>query len=126
MSLSLWSFVASHGALELPAIFIAGGAGLRIGWGLLFPGLLSRRESLVLAGSDAVRLLAGTVPMLIVAGTLEGFLSPTKTPIAIKFGVCATLLTLLWVWLGWKRDPVTADTSPHPGGTQSSKAFPAT
>lgn len=109
MSLSLWSFIASHGALELPAIFIAGGAGLRIGWGLLFPGLLSRRESLVLAGSDAVRLLAGTIPMLIVAGTLEGFLSPTSTPAAIKFGVCATLLTLLWVWLGWRRDPVPTE-----------------
>lgn len=109
MSLSLWSFVASHGALELPAIFIAGGAGLRVGWGLLFPGLLSRRESLVAAGSDAVRLLAGTIPMLIVAGALEGFLSPTKTPVGIKFGVCATLLSLLWVWLGWRRNPITED-----------------
>lgn len=111
MSLSLWSFVAAHGALELPAIFIAGGAGLRIGWGLLFPGLLSRRESLVLAGTEAIRLLAGTIPMLLVAGTLEGFVSPTKAPLAIKFGISAALLTLLWLWLGQNRDSQALETA---------------
>ena len=99
MALSLWSFVAAHGALELPAIFLAGAAGLRIGWGMLFPGLLRRGEALSLAGTEAVRLLAGTIPMLIVAGVLEGFLSPTKAPLAIKFGVCAALLSGLWFWL---------------------------
>ena len=45
MALSLWSFVAPHGSLELPAIFIAAGAGLEIGRGLLFPGLLPRKAS---------------------------------------------------------------------------------
>lgn len=114
MSLSLWSFVASHGALELPAIFIAGGAGLRIGWGLLFPGLLSRRESLVLAGGEAVRLLAGTIPMLVVAGILEGFVSPTGVPVAIKFGISAALLTLLWVWLGQRRGVHRPQLLDHP------------
>ena len=53
MSLSLWSFVAPHGALELPAIFLAGGGGLRIAHGLLFPGLLPRKDSLAIAGRDA-------------------------------------------------------------------------
>lgn len=77
MSLPLWSFVAPHGVLELPAIFIAGGAGFRIAQGLLFPGLLSRRDALARAGAEAVRLLLGTVPMLIVAGTIEGFISPS-------------------------------------------------
>ena len=77
MSLSLWSFVAPHGVLELPAIFIAGGAGLRIAQGMLFPGLLSRQDSLAKAGGEAVRLLMGTVPILIVAGLIEGFISPS-------------------------------------------------
>src|SRR5215472_17612802 len=45
MALQLWSFVAPHGVLELPAIFIAGGAGLEIARGLLFPGFLPRRQS---------------------------------------------------------------------------------
>lgn len=77
MSLPLWSFVAPHGVLELPAIIIAGGSGLRIAQGLLFPGLLPRRDSLAQAGGEAVRLLMGTVPVLIVAGCIEGFISPS-------------------------------------------------
>ena len=99
MALDLWSFVAAHGVLELPAIFIAGGAGLRIASGLLFPGMLSRRNSLALAGSEASRLLAGTIPMLFVAGTLEAFLSPTSAPMAVKFSVGALLFTALCYWL---------------------------
>ena len=99
MALDLWSFVAAHGALELPSIFIAGGAGLRIASGLLFPGTLSRRNSLAQAGGEAVRLLAGTIPMLFVAGVLEAFLSPTAAPRTAKFAVSALLLTGLCFWL---------------------------
>lgn len=99
MALDLWSFVAAHGALELPSIFIAGGAGLRIAAGLLFPGVLARRAALAQAGGEAVRLLAGTIPMLFVAGILEAFLSPTAAPRAVKFAVCALLLTALGYWL---------------------------
>jgi uncharacterized membrane protein SpoIIM required for sporulation len=99
MSLSLWSFVAAHGALELPAIFISGAAGLRLATGLLFPGMLRRKDALALAGSESVRLVSATIPMLIVAGTLEAFLSPTHAPIALKFAVCAALLTGLSFWL---------------------------
>lgn len=47
MAVALWSFVAPHGVLELPAIFIAGGAGFEIARGMLFPGLLPRGESIV-------------------------------------------------------------------------------
>lgn len=108
MALDLWSFVAAHGALELPSIFIAGGAGLRIATGLLFPGTLTRRTSLARAGNEAVRLLAGTIPMLFIAGILEAFLDPTHVPKAVKFSVCALLLTGLFFWLsegGRKRQP---------------------
>lgn len=100
MALSLWSFVAAHGALELPAIFLAGAAGLRIASGILFPGMLRRRDSIALAGSEAVQLVAGIIPMLIVAGTLEAFLSPTHAPVALKFAVGALLFTALCFWLG--------------------------
>ena len=79
MSLPLWSFVAPHGVLELPAIFIAGGAGLRIAQGMLFPGMLPRRDSLARAGGEAVRLLVGVIPILILAGTIEGFISPSPS-----------------------------------------------
>jgi uncharacterized membrane protein SpoIIM required for sporulation len=99
MALSLWTFVAAHGALELPAIFISGGAGLRLASGILFPGMLRRGDALALAGSESVRLLSGTIPMLVVAGILEAFLSPSGAPVALKLSVCAVLLTSLSLWL---------------------------
>lgn len=99
MALSLWSFVASHGALELPAIFISGAAGLRLASGILFPGMLRRRDSTALGGAEAVRILMGCIPLLIVAGCFEGFLSPSHAPIALKFSVCAVLFLALCFWL---------------------------
>jgi uncharacterized membrane protein SpoIIM required for sporulation len=99
MSRDLWSFVCPHGSLELPAIFIAGGAGLRLASGMLFPGLYSRRDSIARAGSEAVRLVAGIIPMLVIAGTIEGFFSPSGAPAGLKFAVGAALFTLLLVWL---------------------------
>jgi uncharacterized membrane protein SpoIIM required for sporulation len=99
MSLQLWSFVAPHGVLELPAIFIAGGAGFRIAQGLLFPGLLSRRDSLARAGSEAVRLVLGTIPILIIAGLIEAFISPTSLPVSLKFSLAAALFVLLATYL---------------------------
>jgi uncharacterized membrane protein SpoIIM required for sporulation len=99
MALSLWSFVAAHGALEIPSIMLAGAAGLRLGAGILFPGMLRRRDALALAGSEAVQIISGTIPLLIIAGTLEAFLSPTHIPAAIKFSAGAVLFVGLVVWL---------------------------
>jgi uncharacterized membrane protein SpoIIM required for sporulation len=99
MSIPLWSFVAAHGSLELPAIVIAGGAGFRLGHGMLFPGIYSWKDSVARAGAEATQLVSGVIPMLIVAGTLEGFFSPSDAPVALKFGVGAALFTLLNLWL---------------------------
>lgn len=99
MSVALWSFVAPHGVLELPAIFIAGGAGLLLGRGILFPGVLPRRESVAEAGADAIRLLMGVVPLLVVAGIIEGFVSPTAMAPAAKFTAAAALLVLFVFYL---------------------------
>lgn len=114
MSLSLWSFVAAHGVLELPAIFIAGGAGLGIARGLLFPGSLPRRESLVRAGAQSVRLVLGTIPMLLVAGFVEGFVSPTNLPYSVKFMLAGGLFTLLVLYLLRKpsQSPTQRSTTP--------------
>ncbi len=99
MALQLWSFVAPHGVLELPAIFIAGGAGLEIARGMLFPGLLPRRESLALAGGRAARLVLGIVPMLIIAGIIEGFVSPSGIATPLKFLLAAVLFSALTTYL---------------------------
>jgi uncharacterized membrane protein SpoIIM required for sporulation len=99
MALQFWSFVAPHGALELPAIFIAGGAGLEIARGMLFPGLLPRKVSLAQAGVRAARLLLGTIPLLVVAGLIEGFFSPSDAPVAMKFLLALVLFVALIAYL---------------------------
>jgi uncharacterized membrane protein SpoIIM required for sporulation len=99
MAIPLWSFVAPHGSLELPAITIAGAAGLRLGHGMLFPGIYTWKDSVARAGREAVRLVSGVIPMLIIAGSLEGFFSPSSAPVALKFSVGAGLFVLLLVWL---------------------------
>ena len=81
----LWSFLLPHGVPELSAIFIAGGAGMMIGHALVAPGELSRRDALVIAGRDAVRLLFGAAMLLIIAGFTESFISPTALPAWAKF-----------------------------------------
>jgi len=101
MSVPLWSFVAPHGVLELPAIFIAGGAGLRLAQGLLFPGLLSRSDALAKAGAEAVRLVMGVVPVLIVAGLIEGFISPSALPWKWKFALAGALAVIFYSYLSF-------------------------
>jgi uncharacterized membrane protein SpoIIM required for sporulation len=83
----LYGFVAGHGVLEFTAIFIAGGAGLMIGLALLIPGERTRTQALVERGATAIKLLAGCIPMLVIAGIIEAFISPTPLHPYYKFGV---------------------------------------
>lgn len=99
MSLKLWSFVAAHGSLELPSIVIAGGAGLRLAYAMLFPAGYRWKDAVAWGGIEATRLVSGIIPLLVIAGCLEGFLSPTQAPVWIKFTVGGILFTLLNVWL---------------------------
>ena len=110
LSLSLWSFVAPHGSLELPAILIAGAAGLRLGYSMVFPGSLRWKDSIARGGMEATRLVSGVIPMLVIAGTLEGFFSPSQAPVALKFSVGAVLFTLLLIWLFRPVKPIPATT----------------
>ena len=99
MSVALWSFIAPHGSLELPAILIAGGAGFRLGSSMLFPGSLRWKDSVARGGIEATRLVSGVIPMLVIAGTLEGFFSPSLAPVWLKFTVGGLLFVLLLSWL---------------------------
>jgi len=99
MSVALWSFVAGHGSLELPAILIAGGAGFRLGHAMLFPGVLRWKDSVARGGIEATRLVSGIIPMLVIAGCLEGFFSPSQAPVWLKFTVGGMLFSLLLLWL---------------------------
>ncbi len=122
MTVALWSFVAPHGSLELPAIFVAGGAGLIIARGMLFPGLEPRRLSLEHAARRAVRLMLGTIPMLVIAGLIEGFVSPSLMPAPLKFAIGALMFTLLVAWIAsggrGGRPAATPGSAPSPAGSR--------
>jgi uncharacterized membrane protein SpoIIM required for sporulation len=99
-----WAFVFPHGSLELPAIFLAGGAGLLIARGMLFPGEYTRVEALKFYGYKAAQLVFGIVPMLIIAGTIEGFYSPSPiVPNPLKYLAGIGLFTLLVIYCSRKK-----------------------
>jgi uncharacterized membrane protein SpoIIM required for sporulation len=99
----LLTFVVGHGVIELSVIFVAGGSGLQLGWALLRPGPYRRRDALVRAGRRAVRLVAGCVPLLVIAGLIEGFVSPSALPATFKANVgliSGVLLYTYWLKAG--------------------------
>jgi uncharacterized membrane protein SpoIIM required for sporulation/uncharacterized RDD family membrane protein YckC len=99
ISLYLWTFVLPHGVIELTAIAIAGGAGLWLGSAILLPGRLTRREAMERRGREAVSLIAGTTLLLLAAGVIEGFISPSPLPREIKLLLAALFAAALAAYL---------------------------
>jgi uncharacterized membrane protein SpoIIM required for sporulation len=101
-----WAFVFPHGALELPAIFLAAGAGFLIARALVFPGRYRRIDALKHYGQQAAQLVYGIVPMLAIAGVIEGFFSPSPVvPDLLKYLVGTALFVGLLMYLSRKRFP---------------------
>ena len=96
---AFWSLIAPHGVIELSVIVIAGGTGLMLGDSVLRPGQLRRGDALSAAARKAVALAVSAAVLLIVAGTLEAFVSPSDLPEAAKFAVGGGSFALLYSWL---------------------------
>ena len=92
-------FVLPHGVIELTAISIAGGAGLWMGSALLLPGRRSRRDAFAIRAREAISLIGGVVVMLLVAGLIEGFISPAEIPPGLKLLVAAVAAAALAAYL---------------------------
>lgn len=110
-----------HGALEISAIVIAGAAGLVMGNRLLFPGTFTRREAFMRGARQGTKIIVGLVPVFIVAGFLEGFVTrhtamPRVLSLAIIFGSFAFILWYFVIYprqLDARRPPTDrADTAP--------------
>lgn len=85
---ALAEFVIGHGVLELNEITMASASGLMIGHAMLQPGLLSRGNALMAAARKAAKLLVGSLPLLVIAGLIEGFISPSESiPAAVKYAI---------------------------------------
>lgn len=93
--------VIPHGLLELTAVFVAAGTGLRLGWTLIDPGRRTRRNALSQEGRAAIGMAIGLAAVLFVSGVIEGFVTPSGLPTwaRIAIGVLAEVLFLVYVWV---------------------------
>ena len=94
-----FGMIMPHGLLELTAVFVGAGAGLRIGWSWIAPGpLRTRGRALVEAAREGMLVALGLVVVLLVSGVLEGFLTPSALPMLVKDVIGA----LVWLaFLGY-------------------------
>ena len=96
----LWLTLLPHGALELSAIVIAGGAGLLVGYSLWCPGQRTRRRALREDALKAVQIAVGLIPAFMVAGFFEGFITPSDAlPDALKAGLGVAVAVVYWLYL---------------------------
>ena len=98
--------ILPHGALELSAVVIAGGAGLLLGYSLWCPGQRTRRRALGEEAVRAVQLAVGLIPAFVVAGIFEGFVTPSDAipePLKVILGVAAAVVFWLYLLLAGRR-----------------------
>lgn len=99
MSYEFWAYIVPHGMIELTAIFIAGGAGLLMGYKLFVPGRFSRVFQLKQQAKRSVQLLLGTIPLFVIAGLIEGFITPAALSLEMKYLVAFLTVIGLIVYM---------------------------
>lgn len=104
--------VLPHGLLELTAVFVAAGTGLRLGWTVIDPGPRTRRVALAEEGRAAIGMAIGLALVLFVSGAIEGFVTPSGLPTwaRITIGVIAELAFLAYVYVLGGRAVRAGDT----------------
>jgi uncharacterized membrane protein SpoIIM required for sporulation len=85
----LFGLLLPHGMLELSAVFVASGIGLRTGWAWVAPGRVPRAQSLAAAGRTAGVVALGLVGVLLISGVLEAFVTPSGLPTWARIGIGA-------------------------------------
>ena len=129
-----WGLILPHGLLELTAVFVAGGAGLLLGWTLIDPGDRPRGQALTEEARRALAIVVGVAGMFVVSGVIEGFVTGSALPTWARVGIGATAPAVFLVYAvvrgraasargltgalgedrraGWAPAAVTADLSP--------------
>ncbi|CAL9309123.1 stage II sporulation protein M [Streptomyces sp. SudanB182_2057] len=117
--------VLPHGLLELTAVFVAAGTGLRLGWTLIDPGPRTRRAALAEEGRAAIGMAIGLALVLLVSGAIEGFVTPSGLPTwaRIGIGVAAELAFLAYVYVLGGRATRAGETGDL-GATERSASVP--
>ena len=107
-----FGLITPHGLLELTAVFVAAGAGLRLGWTLVDPGPLPRTTAVAAAGRATVGMAIGVAMLLAVSGVIEAFVTPSGLPTwaRIAIGVVAELAFVAYVWVLGRRAALAGET----------------
>ena len=112
-----FELVAPHGVLELSCIVVTAAAGLRLGWAMVDPGRRRRGRAVIEEGRTACEIVLGTAPWLVLAGLVEGFVTPTGLGLvpAVTFGVLLGAAYWVLFWLrGKKEEDLTPAPAPSP------------
>lgn len=119
--------VWQHGTLEIASIIIAGAAGIVLGRGFVFPGSYTRLDAFRLSAQRGIRILLGTVPLFVMAGFIEGFVTRhTQAPMALRILVIlasVSFIVFYFVWLPWKKHRTRSFRNYPPDRVPSSSEF---
>jgi uncharacterized membrane protein SpoIIM required for sporulation len=104
--------ITPHGLLELTAVFVAAGTGLRVGWTVVDPGPHTRGEALARQGRTVVAIALGLVCVLLVSGVIEAYVTPSGLPTSarIGIGVLAEIAFLAYVFVLGRRAALAGAT----------------
>jgi uncharacterized membrane protein SpoIIM required for sporulation len=111
---SFFELVTAHGVLELSCVVVASAAGLRMGWALVSPGHRRRGAALAAEARVAVEIVLGTAPWLVLAGLIEGFVTPRGLGLGPVVVVGVSLGALYWTLVVWRGRPDRLDARAEP------------
>ena len=111
-----FELVAPHGVLELSCIVVTAAAGLRLGWAMVDPGRRRRGRAVIEEGRTACEIVLGTAPWLVLAGLVEGFVTPTGLGLVPAVVVGALLGAAYWIllWRRGRQEEITPAPEPSP------------
>ncbi len=123
----LFDFVIAHGVLELSIVIAIGGGGLLMGWALVSPGNRKRSDALVIATRRAFTIVLGLAPLLVIAGTIEGNISPSDVPFTAKLAIGLATGSALYAYLlltGRSKNAAAAKAAPAPSAPDNVRRAP--
>lgn len=94
-----WGLILPHGLLEITAIIVAGGAGIKMGWALVSPGDRTRSDALTEEAQRAASIVIGLVIVFIIAGLIEGFVTPSPLDTWARVSIGAAAFFAFWAYV---------------------------